>query len=112
MNSSRYIPKKNKINFKKNLKTGKKFKVKGIDVVIVENKNILSSKSGVIISKKISNLATVRNKYRRRLKEVFRLDFKSLKSKEIIFLANKKILDLDFNVIREELSSIKKHIAK
>lgn len=112
MNPLKYIPKGNKISFKKKLKMGKRFKVKGMDVVVVENKNISSSKPGVIISKKISNLAVVRNKYRRRIKEVFRLDFKSLKNKEVIFLANKNILDLDFNRIRKELSLIRKHITK
>jgi ribonuclease P protein component len=112
MNSSRYFPKKHRINFRKNLRIGRRIKVKGVEVVVVENKNISSSEPGVIISKKISNLAVVRNKYRRRLKEVFRLDFRGLKNKEIIFLANEKILDLDFNRMRKELLIARKQITR
>ena len=112
MNPSKYFPKKYRINFKKNLRIGTRIKVKGVELVVVQNKNISSSKPGVIISKKVSNLAVVRNRYRRRLKEVFRLDFKGLKDKEIIFLANEKILDLDFNRMRKELLIARKQITR
>ena len=110
MNPSKYFPKKYRINFKKNLRIGTRIKVKGVELVVVQNKNISSSKPGVIISKKVSNLAVVRNKYRRILKEIFRLDFELLEYKDLVFIVNKKILDLDFNRIRKELSKVRKYI--
>ena len=63
-----------------------------------------------IISKKVSNLAVVRNKYRRYIKEIFRLDFKSVEYKDLVFIVNKRILDLDFNRIRKELSDFREQI--
>ena len=54
MNPSKYFPKKYRNNFKKNLRIGTRIKVKGVELVVVQNKNISSSKPGVIISKKVS----------------------------------------------------------
>ena len=101
--------KKIKLNFNIAIKNGDKFHVKGI-YIYAKNKNTKSSNLGVIISKKVSNLAVVRNKYRRILKEIFRLDFKLLEYKDLVFIVNKKILDLDFNRIRKELSKVRKHV--
>ena len=47
---------------------------------------------------------------RRILKEIFRLDFELLEYKDLVFIVNKKILDLDFNRIRKELSKVRKYI--
>ena len=101
--------KKIKLNFNIAIKNGDKFHVKGI-YIYAKNKNTKSSNLGVIISKKVSNLAVVRNKYRRTLKEIFRLDFELLEYKDLVFIVNKKILDLDFNRIRKELSKVRKYI--
>lgn len=101
--------KKIKLNFNIAIKNGDKFHVKGI-YIYAKNKNTKSSNLGVIISKKVSNLAVVRNKYRRILKEIFRLDFELLEYKDLVFIVNKKILDLDFNRIRKELSKVRKYI--
>ena len=101
--------KKIKLNFNIAIKNGDKFHVKGI-YIYAKNKNTKSSNLGVIISKKVSNLAVVRNKYRRYIKEIFRLDFKSVEYKDLVFVVNKRILDLDFNRIRKELSKVRKHV--
>ncbi len=101
--------KKIKLNFNIAIKNGDKFHVKGI-YIYAKNKNTKSSNLGVIISKKVSNLAVVRNKYRRYIKEIFRLDFKSVEYKDLVFVVNKRILDLDFNRIRKELSDFREQI--
>jgi ribonuclease P protein component len=100
---------KTKISYKDAINGGVRYNIKGINV-FVKNKTNQKSNLGVIISKKVSNLAVVRNKYRRILKEIFRLDFKLLEYKDLVFIVNKKILDLDFNRIRKELSKVRKHV--
>jgi|TARA_B100001029_G_C15043557_1_gene445430 ribonuclease P protein component len=112
MNFPTNLPRTKKLNIKKNLRLGKRIRLNGLDMFIRENKDISSYKPGVIISKKISNKAVVRNKYKRIIREVFRLDFKDLTSKEIVFVVNKKILDFDFNRTRKELSFARKRITK
>ena len=44
------------------------------------------------------------------IKEIFRLDFKSVEYKDLVFIVNKRILDLDFNRIRKELSDFREQI--
>ncbi|MBT3445591.1 ribonuclease P protein component [bacterium] len=110
MNSSSTSSDSDNLDFKKLLKIGRKFRIKGIDIFFNENKNIKRFKLGVIVSKKVSNLAVVRNRQRRLIKEIVRLDFTDLYNKEFLFLAKKDILDLDFNRIRKELSIFRKHI--
>jgi ribonuclease P protein component len=109
MNPSINIQEKIKINFNVTLSQGFRCSTKGINV-FVTNKNTKISNLGVIVSKKVSNLAVVRNKYRRILKEIFRLDFVSVERRDIVFVVNRKILDLDFNRIRKELSIVRKQI--
>ncbi len=102
-------PMKTKTNINAVIKEGIRFNVDGLKIY-VKNKNIKSSKLNVIISKKVSNLAVVRNKYRRVLKEIFRLDFELVDYSDIVFVVNKRILDLDFNRIRKELSKFRKQM--
>ena len=109
MNSGINILEKIKINFSVTLSQGFRCSTKGINV-FVTNKNTKISNLGVIVSKKVSNLAVVRNKYRRILKEIFRLAFVSVERRDIVFVVNRKILDLDFNRIRKELSIVRKQI--
>lgn len=101
--------KKIKINFNDAINGGVKYKIEGANVFVI-NKSTRKCNLGVIISKKVSNLAVVRNKYRRTLKEIFRLDFELLEYKDLVFIVNKKILDLDFNRIRKELSDFREQI--
>ena len=100
---------KTKISYKDAINGGVRYNIKGINV-FVKNKTNQKSNLGVIISKKVSNLAVVRNKYRRYIKEIFRLDFKSVEYKDLVFVVNKRILDLDFNRIRKELSDFREQI--
>ena len=65
MNSSSISSDSDNLDFKKILKIGRKFRIKGIDIFFNENKNIKRFKLGVIVSKKVSNLAVVRNRQRR-----------------------------------------------
>ena len=110
MNSSSISSDSDNLDFKKLLKIGRKFRIKGIDIFFNDNKNIKRFKLGVIVSKKVSNLAVVRNRQRRLIKEIVRLDFTDLYNKEFLFLVKKDILDLDFNRIRKELSKVRKYM--
>jgi len=109
MNLGSNIEKKTKIDIKSTLLNGKKLKVSGLTIYI-QNKKTKSTHLSVIISKKVSNLAVVRNKYKRVLKEIFRLDFKLVEYSNLVFVVNRKILDLDFNRIRKELSKVRKQL--
>ena len=109
MSSSLVARNKIKINIKSAILNGNKLKAIGLTIYI-QNKKTKSRNLGVIISKKVSSLAVVRNKYRRIIKEIYRLDFKLVEYNDIVivFVVNKKILDLDFNRIRKELSKVRK----
>ena len=109
MSSSLVARNKIKINIKSAILNGNKLKAIGLTIYI-QNKKTKSSNLSVIISKKVSNLAVVRNKYKRILKEIYRLDFKLVEYNDIVFVVNKKILDLDFNRIRKELSKVRKQM--
>ena len=109
MSSSLVARNKIKINIKSAILNGNKLKAIGLTIYI-QNKKTKSRNLGVIISKKVSSLAVVRNKYRRIIKEIYRLDFKLVEYNDIVFVVNKKILDLDFNRIRKELSKVRKQM--
>ena len=109
MSLSLVARKKIKINIKSAILNGNRLNAVGLTIYI-QNKKTKSSNLSVIISKKVSNLAVVRNKYKRILKEIYRLDFKLVEYKDIVFVVNKKILDLDFNRIRKELSKVRKQM--
>ncbi|NSW88929.1 ribonuclease P protein component [bacterium] len=109
MSLSLVARKKIKINIKSAILNGNRLNAVGLTIYI-QNKKTKSSNLSVIISKKVSNLAVVRNKYKRILKEIYRLDFKLVEYNDIVFVVNKKILDLDFNRIRKELSKVRKQM--
>ena len=111
MSLSLVARKKIKINIKSAILNGNRLNAVGLTIYI-QNKKTKSSNLSVIISKKVSNLAVVRNKYKRILKEIYRLDFKLVEYNDIVFVVNKKILDFDFNRTRKELSFARKRITK
>lgn len=61
----------------------------------------------VIVSSKISNKATVRNKIKRRLKEAIQKNLTKFRNKKIIFFAKKEILNAKFSDIQNEINNIK-----
>lgn len=73
------LPKKNRLKKKKDFeqifKQGRGFKVDSLYLKIKEN-NLDSSRFGFIVSKKVSKKAVLRNKIKRKLREIIRLRLK------------------------------------
>jgi len=58
---------------------------------------------GYVISKKIGK-STVRNKLKRQVKEIFRnLEKKNTKSIDILFIAKKPMVNLDFYSLKDQI---------
>tara|TARA_B100001057_G_C22449402_1_gene794460 strand:- start:58 stop:324 length:267 start_codon:yes stop_codon:yes gene_type:complete len=86
-----------------------KYKSKTFFIKVLPNMEY--SNVNVIISKKIVKTSVVRNKYKRRLKEVLRKYYsKDLTNLEFYLYTNKNILNLTFWDIKDELSLIMKKI--
>lgn len=65
------------------------------------------SRFGFILSKKISKNAAVRNKIKRRLREIIRKELGNIKSGfDIVIVAKPKIVGKDYLEIREEVGGL------
>lgn len=60
----------------------------------------------VIVSNKIDNRSTARNKIKRRLKEAIQKNLDKFKNKKIIFFAKKEILTAKYSEISDEINKI------
>lgn len=77
-------------------------------VLYVKKNNIGNTRVGYSITKKIGN-SVIRNKIRRRMKEIYRLNFKCIKSNyDLIFIPKKNVVDISY----KELESAMLHILK
>lgn len=61
----------------------------------------------VIVSNKIDNRSTARNKIKRRLKEAVQKNLDKFKNKKIVLFAKKEILTAKFPEILDEINNIK-----
>lgn len=69
--------------------------------------NLAVSRSGFIISKKISKNATVRNRIKRRLREIIRKRLDNIKAGfDIIIVAKPRIVNKDYLEIREGVEEL------
>lgn len=100
--------KKNRLTKKKDFeavfKNGKTFK-QGFLVIKIAKNNLGINRFGFIVSQKISKKANVRNKVKRRLREVVRLEIKNNNKKEgidAIFISLSGIEKKSFSEIKEE----------
>lgn len=66
-------------DFKKILRKGQRIKHNKLILVYIEN-NLKKTRAGFLVSKKISKKAVVRNKLKKRLREIFRLNIERIKS--------------------------------
>ena len=80
--------------------------------VLIYLKNDLSySRVGIIVSKKVSKLATVRNKIKRRIRNCIRELLPYLTNNwDLVIVAKKPILDEPFSALKEDLKVIFKKI--
>lgn len=95
------------MEFKKVYSGGKNYWNRNLILYIRKNK-LDESRYGITITKKIGN-AVVRNKIRRRIKEVYRLNLYRIKNGyDLIFIPKKNVVDLPY----KELESAVIHILK
>jgi len=104
---------KEKINIKFNLKNSKRLISKSFILLIKRNTNLNSLLVSVIISKKVIKSSVVRNKYKRRLKEVFRIHYSDkLINYELIIMPKSSIVKFDFWEMKKELDLVLKKLFK
>ena len=98
---------RNNMEFKKVYNGGKNYWNRYL-VLYVRKNNMINSRVGYSITKKIGN-SVVRNKVRRRMKEIYRLKFNNIKEGyDLIFIPKKNIVDISY----KELESAMLHIMK
>ncbi|MCK5459687.1 ribonuclease P protein component [Candidatus Parcubacteria bacterium] len=100
---------KGKANFEKVFKYGDKHFAAMFGLKILKN-SLDYPRFGIIISGKISKKAVVRNKVRRRISEIFRLNLKNFRSGfDVIIICRQPIIKASYQDIEKEiLSSAKK----
>lgn len=108
------LPKHNRIvkktEFQEVLHKGQTIQGKLFGLVVYDKSDNSPAKIGIIISKKISKLATRRNRARRLIKEVARELIKNLKpGLRFVFLAKRSIIDANLVEIREDIVKIFKN---
>ena len=88
---------KKKKDFQKIIKEGKKIEKEFLVLKFSENSLEDITRIGFIVSQKISKKAFLRNKIKRRLREIVKNDLENLKSGyDLIFFAKKAIKEKDF----------------
>ncbi len=94
---------KKKKDFEKVYKKGKFLKGNFFHFKILEN-NLNITRFGLVVSNRISNKATIRNKLKRRMREIVRKLEKP--GFDIVIIAQKKALDTDFWGLKKEIEQI------
>lgn len=95
------------MEFKKVYSRGKNYWNRNL-ILYVKKNDVGNTRVGYSITKKIGN-AVVRNKIRRRMKEIYRLNFHGIKSNyDLIFIPKKNVVDISY----KELESAMLHILK
>lgn len=94
-------------DFKKVYKRGKNYWNKNL-ILYVKKNDLNNSRIGFSVTKKIGN-SVVRNKIRRRMKEIYRLNFNNIKEGyDIIFIPKKNVV----NITYQDLESAMLHLLK
>lgn len=101
------LPKKNRLkkekDFEKVFKKGKGLRKDFLFLKLLNN-NLKKSRFGIVVSTKISKKATVRNKTRRRIREIIRNHLDEIKKgKDIVIVAQPGIEEKSFSQIKETL---------
>jgi ribonuclease P protein component len=101
------LPKKHKLtkekDFQRVFKEGKYYQQNFITLKMVKN-SLKTSRFGFVIGLKISKKATVRNKIRRRLNEIIRLNLDQIKPGfDLVILPKLEIAEKNYQEIKENL---------
>lgn len=98
---------RNNMEFRKVYDKGKNFWNRNL-VLFVKKNNLGYTRVGYTVTKKIGN-SVVRNRIRRQMKEIYRLNFNRIeKNYDLIFIPKQNVVDISF----EELESAMLHILK
>jgi len=89
--------------FDRAFKIGQSFYTKLFGIKAVDN-GLEINRLGVLISTKVSKKAVIRNKFKRRIKEIIRKELPGLKSgKDLVIIVFRPILDKNFKEMEEAL---------
>ena len=104
------LPKENRLSKKKDIervfKEGKGFKEDFLILKIVKN-GLKNSRFAFIVPQQVSKKASLRNKLRRRLRELVRLKFKKIKGGlDLVFLATPGLEEKDFWELDETINKL------
>jgi ribonuclease P protein component len=93
---------KNKSDFENVFEKGKAFREDFLFLKRVEN-NLEETRFGIIVSKKVSNKAVIRNKARRRISDVITLNLLNIKKgMDVVIIAGNQIKEKSFKDIKEK----------
>jgi ribonuclease P protein component len=94
-------------DFDQVFKTGRSFYCQFFLIKFLEN-NLPKSRVGIIIGKKVSKKAVVRNKIKRQLREIFRNKFEKniQKNYDVVIIVSKNIVDKDFKTIENNFEKL------
>ena len=98
--------KKNR-EFKKVYENGKSYATRNLVIYCLNYEKGKKNRYGLSVSKKIGN-AVVRNKLKRRLREIIR-DFekeKEFKGYDIIFIARKPVVQIDYHHLKRDVKRL------
>jgi ribonuclease P protein component len=86
-------------------KKGRKIKTRFLLIVFREN-GLKSSRFAFIVSSKVSKKAVVRNKIKRRLREIIRLNFSKIRpGYDFIIVASPHAKEVDFHGLEQDLKT-------
>ncbi len=92
---------KKKKDFEKVLKEGKSVKWDGLALKYCSN-SFKESRFGIIVSKKVSKKAVVRNKIKRRIREILRRELEKIKkSQDIVFFVFPEFKNKEFPEVQK-----------
>lgn len=98
---------RNNMEFKKVYNGGKNYWNRNL-ILYAKKNNMEYTRVGYSITKKIGN-SVVRNKVRRRMKEIYRLNFDNLKDGyDLIFIPKRNVVDISY----KEMESAMLHILR
>lgn len=108
-----FLPLKKNSEFRDIYNKGKSLSTKYLVLYYKNSINTnLNAKVGFVASKKVGK-ATIRNRYKRLIKEVFRVtNLKFTKKVDLIFLARPRIVEVDYNIIKRDIIYLVKRLNK
>ena len=105
-----FLPLKKNNDFRIIYNKGKSISTKNVVLYFKEVEN--QGRVGFVASKKVGK-ATIRNRYKRLMKEAFRVtNLKFSKEVDLIFLARPRIIESDFYIIKKDIIYLVKRLNK